>query len=159
MSDGAVVTAPVVKTVQVTLPPAETFTLFTRDMGRWWPLEIHSIAVDSLDGRVEALALVFEEFEGGRIYEVMSDGAEGMWGHVLVWEPPKRVVFTWKPNLTDDPVTEVEVRFRPSGSGTEVELEHRGWERLGAVWEKKRDGYDKGWPRVLKIFEDFAEGI
>lgn len=143
---------PVVKRVRVALGREKAFRLFTGGMGTWWPLDTHSIAADTYEGRLNAVELVFEERLGGRIYEKLSDGSEGTWGTVQVWDPPARVVFTWKPNLTDDPYTEVEVGFTEIASGTEVVLEHRGWEVLGEIAARQRDGYDSGWPRVLEIF-------
>jgi len=146
----------VVKKTRVVLGVDEAFQLFTRDMGRWWPLGTHSIAADTHEGRVTAEGVVFEEREGGRIYETLSDGSEGTWGRVLAWEPPTRVVFSWKPNLTAGPHTEVEVRFRSAGDVTEVELEHRGWEAFGEDAAALREGYDSGWPRVLEMFRSAA---
>ena len=157
MQEHATLMEPVVKSVRVELGIEDSFRLFTAGMGTWWPLERHSIAVDSLEGRVSADRLVFEENEGGRIYEVMSDGVEGTWGYVKVWDPPGRVAFSWKPNLSDGPYTEVEVRFTSVGTGTEVVLEHRGWEQFGENAEQYRRGYDAGWPGVLGLFKDTAE--
>jgi uncharacterized protein YndB with AHSA1/START domain len=147
---------PLVKSVSVDLPIDRAFQLFTRGMGGWWPLDTHSIAEDTRGGRVKAKDVVFEERAGGRIYETMSDGSEGTWGRVLTWEPPRRVVFSWKPNLTDGPHTEVEVRFTSAASGTEVELEHRGWERLGDAAALRRAEYDTGWGGVLELFQTAA---
>jgi uncharacterized protein YndB with AHSA1/START domain len=143
---------PVVKKVRVHLGIEDAFRLFTQGMGQWWPLDTHSIAADTHDGRIKAEGLVFEGHTGGRIYERMSDGSEGLWGHVLLWEPPNRVVFSWNPSLIDRPHTEVEVRFFPAGDATDVELEHRGWERLGADGPGKRGAYDSGWPALLELF-------
>ena len=44
---------------------------------------------------------------------------------------------------------EVEVRFSADGGGTLVELEHRGWQKLGARAAEARAGYDEGWTVVL----------
>jgi uncharacterized protein YndB with AHSA1/START domain len=156
MSSSEIVVQPLIKTVTVELSPPEAFQLFTRDMGTWWPLDTHSIASDTYEGSVKATALAFEEHVGGRIIEEMSDGARERWGEVLAWEPPRRVVFSWKPSLEDVPHTEVEVTFTDSGNGTEVRLEHRGWERLGVSADAKRAGYDSGWPIVLARFGSFA---
>jgi len=41
--------------------------------------------------------------------------------------------------------TEVEVRFVPFDGCTRVELEHRGWERLGELANTARIDYDQGW--------------
>ncbi len=140
---------PVRTSVRVARPPEEVFRVFTQEMGQWWPLQTHSIAVDSLEGKVRAETVVFDGWAGGHIYERMDDGREADWGHVLVWEPPHRVVFSWKPNLTRGPHTEVEVRFSPEGAGTRVDLEHRGWERLRPDRQPMRDTYETGWPEVL----------
>jgi len=144
--------APVRVSVTVRRPQAEVFRTFTNGMGTWWPRGTHSIAADTFDGQVKVVELTFEEGVGGRIYERMSDGREGDWGVVLAWEPPARVVFSWKPNLKPVPPTEVEVRFVPDGSGTRVELEHRGWERLGDAGRDLRRGYQSGWPGILGQF-------
>lgn len=156
MSEHAGVVEPVVKKVEVAVPPDQAFALFTIGMGQWWPLETQSIAADTHGGRVKAESLTFEGRVGGDIYETMSDGSKGAWGKVLTWEPPRRVTFSWKPNLSEGPFTEIEVRFTELGAGTEVELVHRGWERFGASAHALRGGYDSGWPGVLGRFRSAA---
>jgi len=52
--------------------------------------------------------------------------------HDLAADVALRFVLAWKPHSRPVPPTEVEVRFVPDGEGTRVELEHRGWERVGA---------------------------
>ncbi len=149
MIEGTV--APVKVSVTVNRPPEEVFRVFAEEMGTWWPLGTHSIA-STTGGKVRALTVILEGRVGGRIYERMSDGIEADWGVVLVWEPPHRILLSWKPNLKPEPHTEVEVRFVPDGSRTRVELEHRGWERLGETAEERRMVYETGWPRVLHPF-------
>jgi uncharacterized protein YndB with AHSA1/START domain len=148
---------PLRSSVTVRRSPADAFRLFTTDMGTWWPLDLHSLAVDTYEGRVRVESLEFEEREGGRIVERMSDGTEGTWGTVLVWDPPSRVVLAWKPNTDDRPPTELEVRFTSDAGGTLVELEHRGWERLGDIAERARAEYGQGWGGVLSLYASAAE--
>ncbi|MEO8424496.1 MAG: SRPBCC family protein [Actinomycetota bacterium] len=147
---------PIHATVTVRRTPEDAFRVFTKEMGSWWPLQALSMAEDSED-RVKAESVVFEEREGGRVYEVMSDGTEGMWATILAWDPPRRLVLAWKPNLTDNPPTELEVTFTADGDGTRVDLEHRGWERLGAMAEEARAGYGENWNGVLALFVGAAE--
>ena len=149
---------PIHATVTVRRPPEEAFQVFTRDMGTWWPVREHSIAVDEYDGRVKVESIVVEERLGGRIYEVMLDGAEATWATILAWDPPHRLVLAWKPNLSDNPPTEVAVTFSPHQGGTRLELEHRGWERLGSNAESVRSGYGEGWIGVLALFAKTADG-
>jgi uncharacterized protein YndB with AHSA1/START domain len=141
---------PITRTVTVQGPLERAFRVFTEQMGTWWPLETHSIAVDQgLNQRAETLRV--EARQGGRIEEVLEDGSARSWGGVDVWEPPDRVVFRWKPNDLPTPPTEVEVRFTAEGDGTRVVLEHRGWERLGEVAGEIRPLYasEGGWTMVL----------
>ena len=149
---------PIHASVTVRRSPEESFRVFTRDMGNWWPVQAHSIAVDEHEGRVKVESIVVEEREGGRIYEVMSDGAEGTWATILAWDPPHRLLLAWRPNLSDNPPTEVEVTFSPDDGGTRVDLEHRSWERLGADAEAARSGYGEGWIGVLALFATAADG-
>src|SRR5262249_17372815 len=52
-------------------------------------------------------------------------------GTVTVWDPPARLVFTWRGvNFRPDELTEVEVLFEPGNEGTRVKLTHRGWASL-----------------------------
>jgi uncharacterized protein YndB with AHSA1/START domain len=140
-------TDPIRRSITVALGPAEAFRLFTEGMGTWWPFERFSRSGD--DGGTFS-SLVFETRAGGRIFELDDTGREGSWGTVLDWDPPHRVVLSWKPNDEPRPPTEVEVVFtaREDGS-TVVELEHRNWELLGDVAAESRDSYERGWPHVF----------
>jgi uncharacterized protein YndB with AHSA1/START domain len=149
---------PITRTVTVRAPPQSAFEVFTDGMGTWWPLETHSIAVDQgLDQKAQTLRL--DTREGGRIEEVLEDGTTRDWGRIAVWEPPQRVLYEWKPNDLPTPPTEVEVRFNAEGDGTRVDLEHRGWERLGEAAERIRPLYssDGGWPMVLGRYADLVD--
>ena len=149
---------PINASVTVRRSPEDAFRIFTRDMGSWWPLQGFSMAEDTYEGSgVKAESIVVEERVGGRVYEVMSDGAEGNWATILTWDPPRRLVLAWKPNVTDNPPTELEITFTPEESGTRVDLEHRGWERLGALATDARAGYGENWNGVLALFAGLAE--
>jgi len=131
------------KSIHVKRLPEAAFRVFTADLGKWWPLK-EGFSFD----RNRSHEIHFEAKKGGRFYERFSDGEELTIGTVTVYEPPARVVFTWK--QADWPVpTEVEVRFTADGDGTRVELEHRGWERAGAEAMKTSKNYDGGWDTVL----------
>src|SRR5439155_14518081 len=77
-------------------------------------------------------------------------GDEAVWGTILAFEPPHRLVFDWHPGYEPGaPKTEIEVRFTPEGEGTRVELEHRGWERLADRGPEVRLSYEDGWAYVF----------
>jgi len=135
---------PVLRTVTVAVDAERAFEVFTRRIGDWWPLQSYSCFEEDATGVV---------FEAERIVERSKSGEEAVWGEILAWEPPFRIAFTWHPGAeAGAPMTEVEVRFRPQGGSTVVELEHTGWERLGEGWEETRSQYENGWPAVLDLF-------
>jgi DNA-binding transcriptional ArsR family regulator/uncharacterized protein YndB with AHSA1/START domain len=136
--------APVRKSVTVPLDAMAAFRLFTERIAAWWPLASHSV------GGEDAATCAFEPRVGGRVLETLRSGGEHVWGTIRVWQPPHRLVFSWHPGRGPDTAQEIEIRFHPSGDGgTRVELDHRGWERLGADAAKLRDNYDKGWDTVF----------
>ena len=135
--------APVMHSVTVERSPEQAFSVFTERIGEWWPLDTHSVYEQ------ETAGVSFEPGVGGRIVERSKAGEESVWGEILVWEPGRRLTYTWHPgHAPDEPSTEVELRFIASGDATRVELEHRGWEAL-AKPEETRSAYEQGWPGVL----------
>jgi uncharacterized protein YndB with AHSA1/START domain len=144
MNDALVIEV-VRKSVTVDCVVEETFRIYTAEATSWWPVGSRSLFGD----RVKEV--VFEEREGGEVYELTETGAKGHWATVLAWEPPNRLVLAWEvsPSVIG---TEVEVRFLPDDDGTRVELEHRGWERVAEDAPAKRDDYDTGWGYVLGTY-------
>ena len=131
-----------------------TFTVFTEDIGSWWPPEHHL-----LEGPLAEI--VFEPRVGGHVYDRGVDGGECRWARVLAYEPPDRVVFSWDIDLhwqlEIDPTrtSEVEIRFvAETPERTRVELEHRNLERHGEGWERMQDavGGPDGWITGLESF-------
>ena len=148
---------PIRRHVTVRCDPATAFRVFTTEMDTWWPLHIHSRAAGT-PGVVKAERIVVEEHAGGRIYEVMSDGVEADWGTILIWEPPQRLVIAWQPNGGPHNPTELELRFVADSEGTRVDLEHRGWERLGPEGGEARESYLNGWPLTFdRLFAEAAD--
>jgi uncharacterized protein YndB with AHSA1/START domain len=134
------------KSILVKQPPAAAFRHFTGDIGKWWPLR------EGLSfGGERAHEIFLEPRVGGRFFERFRDGEEFEIGRVTAYDPPSRVVFTWKQPGWDS-ATEVEVRFRAEGDGTRVALEHRGWEAIGDAARKSRDGYAGGWDLALSRY-------
>ncbi|MSP83435.1 MAG: metalloregulator ArsR/SmtB family transcription factor [Alphaproteobacteria bacterium] len=129
---------PVIVTVRVACNPSEAFRRFTRDFGCWWPIATHTYA--------KAVSCAMEPYVGGRLYETTADGEIHPWGRITVFEPGRRVAFTWHPGRTPSAEQIVEITFRPDDDGCSVRLEHRGW---AADARKRRDSYDEGWIQVL----------
>jgi uncharacterized protein YndB with AHSA1/START domain len=132
------------KSVSVNCPTELAFRVFTERVGSWWPFEkVHSISEDEVE------TVVLEDSAGGRFYERTKSGEELLWGTVLIWDPPHRLVYSWHPGRGEDTAQQVEVTFTPEGDGTRVELVHTGWERLGDRMAETVASYETGWDTVL----------
>jgi len=131
--------------------PAQAFEVWTSDIDRWWPAD-HTVS-----GCNDVL-IVLERRPGGRIFERMPGGVEHEWGEVTIWEPPARFGYLWHLRRDRADATEVEIRFVDAGEGTtRVEIEHRGWEALGADAQTWRDRNHGGWATLLPRFVTAAE--
>jgi uncharacterized protein YndB with AHSA1/START domain len=140
--------------IVVDVPIDRAFTVFTEDIGSWFPREYNLL-------ETEIAERVFEPREGGQVYDRGTDGSECRWARVLAYEPPSRVVISWDIDpqwqIETDPerTSEVEVRFVSEAPGrTRVDLEHRHLDRHGDGWEQTRDavGGEGGWPGCLDAY-------
>jgi uncharacterized protein YndB with AHSA1/START domain len=136
---------PIRMEVLVKRSPEDAFSLFTSRMTAWWPMQRFTFG----PGRTHEVLM--DPYVGGRFYERYRDGGEFTIGEVLAWDPPQRVVFTWRGQWSMP--TEVTVEFIPEGPlVTRVQLEHSAWERLGGDGLELRNRYANGWPAVLAAF-------
>jgi hypothetical protein len=128
---------------EVDCPPDHAFYVWTGGISTWWPAD-HTVS-----GEPDA-DVVLEPRPGGRIFERTAAGVEHEWGEVTAWEPPNRFIYLWHLRRDRADATEVEIRFLPQGeAATRVEIEHRGWEALGAGGEDWRDRNYGGWSTLL----------
>src|SRR4051794_20496127 len=116
----------VLVSLRVKVPPERAFAVFTDEIGRWWHpnhlFQFHPLGT----GR-----LAFEPGVGGRLTEQLNSGGSFEIGRVKVWEPPSRLVFSWRQaTFAADQETEVHVRFEPAGDETRVTVEHLGWDAI-----------------------------
>ncbi len=140
--------------VDVPCAPDTAFEIFTAQIGTWWKRGTRYWN-DSAKGR----ELRFEPYVGGRLVEVYDpDTGEGFEiGRVLVWEPGKRLVFTWRQeDWAPSESTEVEVRFEPTGNTTRVTVEHSGWDRVPSAGDGVSGDYGNGWAELLGFYAGSA---
>lgn len=151
--------APIRHMVSLVAPPDRAFELFARRITDWWP-------PGRSPGPTPHVAIVIEPFTNGRWFERDADGVETLWGKVLDWSPPSRLLLgwqlAWRPDTTfaydADLVTEVELTFVPGeAGGTVVTLEHRDLERLGSDVAVTRIG--GGWSARIEEFRLFADAV
>lgn len=140
---------PIRITFEIDCPVEHAFAVWTEQIGRWWPAD-HTVSGDA------DLVVTLEGRPGGRIFERRATGEEHDWGEVTVWEPPTRLGYTWHLRRDRADATMVEIRFVGRGSVTTVEIEHRGWERLGAEGGSWRDRNHGGWATLLPHYRAAA---
>ena len=155
MSTQAAATEAIKRSVTVDCSVEHAFETFTERINNWWPLARHSI--DWYETGNAAESVVFQGGAGGQVYERTSKGEELKWADVVAYDPPHRFVLAWRPSREQDgPRTEIEVTFTGEGGKTRVDLEHRGWEGLGAEAAEARQSYSQGWESVLAGFAEKA---
>jgi uncharacterized protein YndB with AHSA1/START domain len=144
------VTEPLRFSFEVGCPVAHAFAVWTSGISTWWPAD-HTVSGQP------GLHVVLEERVGGRVFERTADGTEHDWGEVTAWEPPSRLAYRWFLRADRADATDVEIRFTASGAdGTRVDIEHAGWERLGArgpAWRERNTG---GWTTLLPHYRAAA---
>lgn len=158
MTSKIIAIAPVRKTIVVEANQAHAFDVFTNGLDRWWPKDHHI-------GATPVVKELLEPREGGRWYTTHEDGSEVITGHMLVWDPPRRIVLTWEINgqwkheSNRAYASEIEVQFiAETPDRTRVELEHRNFERMPdtAGAHAMRESVDGGWPGILELFRAAA---
>ncbi|HEX8869013.1 MAG TPA: SRPBCC domain-containing protein, partial [Lentzea sp.] len=78
----------VAKSVTVEATIEQAFAIFVGQPMEWWP-PTHVFVEDRQ-------SITIEPFVGGRYYETGADGEEIAWGTITEWDPPKRLVMTWR---------------------------------------------------------------
>jgi uncharacterized protein YndB with AHSA1/START domain len=141
----------------VDVSPDVAFSAYVDHFSSWWP-SVYTFA----GGTLEWIGI--EPQESGRCIERAQDGTETIWGIVLVYEPPDRIVTSWRiqpdRTISDDPdlASEIELRFIDERALTRIEFEHRNIARHGEGWQEMRDALAarEGWPFLMQCFSDFA---
>jgi uncharacterized protein YndB with AHSA1/START domain len=118
--------------LRVPVPAARAFAAFTEQIAEWWqPNGLFQFT----DDRTGTLA--FEPGPDGRLVETYPDGTSFVVVHIRSWEPPRRLVLSWRhASFAPDQETELHVRFDdvddPASPGTQtrVVVEHFGWDRI-----------------------------
>jgi len=116
--------------LRVAAPPERAFDVFTREIGLWWR---HNGLFQFTRRGTGILAL--EPGESGRLTETLADGSVFEIGRVQVWQPPERLVLTWRQeSCAPDQRTEVHVSFEavgpPTNLETRVTVQHFGWDEI-----------------------------
>lgn len=123
------------KSVTVPLTRDAAFTLFTRQISRWWPVARHSFAPANHEHAPgDTAQITVEPHKGGRIFEVLADGHQAAWATITDWTPGHRVSFDWYAGRDPAQATTVAVTFTQTDTGaTHIRLVHDGFDALAAT--------------------------
>jgi len=142
--DGGVIKAE----IDLAVPPERVFRSLTdaNELASWWGAdEMYRTKDWAIDLR-----------PGGKwsTRTVAADGSEStVDGEYIEVDPPRRLVFTWRPSWDDYAVTTIEYELQPIASGTRLLVTHSGFgDRATAA-----AGTGEGWKRVLEWLGEFVE--
>ncbi len=138
------------RTIEVAVPVERAFGVWTEQVNLWWPAG-HSIS------RHPGARMASEARVGGRLMERVPDGPEIVWGRVLTFEAPGRLVYEFTPGGGGEYTSEVEVTFTPSRVGTLVTVTHRMGQFTDDRWGSMKRRYGENWDLVLPEFQHHAQ--
>ena len=140
--DGGVIKAE----IELAVPPERVFRSLTdaAELAMWW----------GADAMYRTTDWVIDLRPGGKwsTRAVGADGSEAtVDGEYLEVDPPRRLVYTWRPSWDDYAVTTVECQLHPIPTGTRLLVTHTGFgDRAHSA-----AGTGNGWRRVLDWFADY----
>ena len=143
---------PITKSLVVDTDPHTAFRTWVEEIDSWWP-KSHS---RSRDPRSK---VVIEAKVGGRLYERAPDGTESEFGSVLMYDPPRRLIYHWFLGASAKQPTVVTINFESVPDGTRIQVEHRPGEVGVDDWNRTKDGYARAWEEVLRCYNNtFTHG-
>ncbi|MEL6426997.1 MAG: SRPBCC domain-containing protein [Pseudomonadota bacterium] len=129
MRDTQTKDAQLIKTIYLAATPEKVWDYLTRaeHLAKWY----HAAAAD---------------LDAGADYQLNNtDGEKIVWGTVLEWEPPKRLVTTFEAGPLGGGETTVAWDLEPLEGGTFVTLTHSGVLAIGDHGPRTLHAIDSGW--------------
>ena len=134
--------------IEIAATPERVFRSLTdaAELEAWW----------GADDMYRTFDWVIDLRAGGK-WSARARGADGMEstvdGEYIEVDPPKRLVYTWRPSWDDYAVTTVQYDLQPTATGTRLLVTHTGFgDRAMAA-----TGTGEGWKRVLEWMGDYVE--
>lgn len=135
----------IVESVEIDAPSDQVFDAYVNHIDRWW-VRRGTYRYSFAPEETEPQHIRFEAEPGGRFYEEFADGSEYTIGHIVDWNPPSLLQYTWK--APQWPVeTTITVRFEETDGRTTVEVTHEGFGADGVP--DLGDGYAVGLREIL----------
>jgi uncharacterized protein YndB with AHSA1/START domain len=145
-------TEPLRTSFEVGCGQSHAFDVWTNRIDLWWPADHTATGADDLK-------ITLEPRVGGRIFQRDPAGVEIDWGEVTEFAPPSMLAYTWHLRRDRADATDVRIRFvSVEPDRTRVDIEHAGWERLGADAMAWRQRNRQGWDTLLPHYVKAASG-
>ena len=144
----------VVSEIDVAAPPERVFKALTdaSELKRWFTSPEAPVNLWEMDARVDG-AYRYATQKGSIVVNEVSEFQ--CHGHIVEYDPPRVLAYTWFGNWHDDPTRRTLVRWEltQEGSGTHVKVTHSGLAHLPIA----RKDYTGGWPGVVEKLKGFLE--
>lgn len=149
---------PIIVSARLPASREAAFDAFTTRFSEWWPR-------DYTFSGAALTRLELGREKGADCFEEGPDGFRADWGRVVLIEPPRRLVLTWRlvgarlePDLAK--CSEVEASFGGEGPQCLLRLFHRNFENLGAEGPAAREemASARGWPLLVDRFRAYLAG-
>ena len=140
--DGGVIKAE----IDLAVPPERVFRSLTdgAELAAWW----------GSDEMYRTTDWVIDLRPGGK-WSTLAIGIDGskstVGGEYLEVDPPRRLVYTWRPSWDDFQETTVRYDLVPTATGTRLLVTHTGFGDRAV----QADGTGDGWKRVLDWLGEF----
>jgi uncharacterized protein YndB with AHSA1/START domain len=136
--------------VAVAVAPELAFEIFTAHIDAWWRrgMKFRNSASTSSLIRIEPEI-------GGRLFETFGENDPVLVevGRVLAWDPPRSLKFSWRnTNFGANEVTEVQVEFAATRSGTLVTVTHSGFAALRADHPARHGLHGADFSRMIGLW-------
>lgn len=132
---------PLVKTVFISAPPEKVWAYLTEKayLGRWWQDAAADLQPDS--------AYTLLDSKGERL----------VWGRVVSWDRPEKLVTTFEVGMMPGKVTTVTWELSGVPGGTQLRLMHTGIMAAGGPEEPVFGGLDMGWDKHFLTLREMAK--
>ena len=141
--------------VDIHAAPLLCFDLFTKEIGKWWP-------VGRAAGTTARREIVMEPRVNGAFFEVGPRGLKEEWGTVVAFVPARTIIIDWKLDLQFVPsptlTSELEVFFAQNRDGSShLTIIHTRLEALGSAGQDIADRVTAQWRDILNSFQRFSK--
>ncbi len=135
--------------IEVPCNQEKAFTVFTKDMTKWWPLDKRAMSMYATGKPAKSIEV--DGRAGGHVVEIGADGSEHHWGTFTAYDPFEYLAMDFHMGLPPEQSGTVAVTFiAVDATRTVVELVHSNWEGYGDKADMMYSGYGSSWHMLFE---------